>query len=88
MTPFHDRPWMIQCHYLTMRQWSPEFCPSDATINKTLTWIHIMELLLVLYGNDILQAIRICIGKLFKIDNNMSQLLEGNLLKFVWKSIE
>jgi hypothetical protein len=34
-----DGPWMIYDHYLIAREWSPNFHPSDATIEKAAVWV-------------------------------------------------
>jgi hypothetical protein len=53
-----DGPWFIYDHYLTVKEWSPNFHPTSDTISKVVVWVQISGLPL----SD-------RIGKTVKVDN-------------------
>lgn len=65
-----EGPWTIQGHYLTVRQWSPSFTPSEDSIDSTLAWIRFPKLSMMYYNEGLLFALAFYIGKPVKIDIN------------------
>ena len=39
-----EGPWMIQDHYLAVKQWSPSFNPGDSCFGHTMVWIRLSGL--------------------------------------------
>jgi hypothetical protein len=65
-----DGPWMIYDHYLIAREWSPNFHPSDATIEKAAVWVRIPDLPIEYYDAKVLHYIGDRIGETVKVDKN------------------
>ena len=38
------RPWLVQDHYLAVKEWSPEFNPSDNYFGRTMVWVRLSRL--------------------------------------------
>ncbi|KAK2442272.1 zinc ion binding / nucleic acid binding protein [Trifolium repens] len=65
-----DGPWMIYDHYLIAREWSPNFHPSDATIEKAAVWVRIPDLPIEYYDAKVLHYIGDRISETVKVDRN------------------
>lgn len=50
----HEGLWMIQGHYLTVYQWTLEFCLLNVIVNKTLACVQCPELSVIFYNEDVL----------------------------------
>ncbi|KAJ4842153.1 hypothetical protein Tsubulata_043823 [Turnera subulata] len=64
---------MVYDHYLTVRQWFPEFRPECDHLGKTMAWISLPGLPLMYYDDDLLITFASAIGKPIKIDSNTSE---------------
>jgi hypothetical protein len=71
-------PWMVADHYLTVRQWHPNFNPNEATIDKVALWMRLPDLAMESYDNKILWRIGDKIGKTLKVDRTTSIGSRGN----------
>ncbi|KAJ4847698.1 hypothetical protein Tsubulata_021824 [Turnera subulata] len=67
-------PWVVRYHYLTVRQWSPDFCPDSDHLLSTMAWVRLLALPLMYYDDDLLATFAKGIGKPIKIDSNTSQV--------------
>jgi hypothetical protein len=65
-----DGPWLIYDHYLIAREWTPNFHPNNATIEKAAVWVRISGLPIGYYDAKILHYIGNRIGKTVKVDRN------------------
>ncbi|KAJ4833645.1 hypothetical protein Tsubulata_001270, partial [Turnera subulata] len=65
-------PWLVQDHYLTVRQWFPTFRPDNDHIVKTMAWVRLPGLPLQYYNDDLLTTFATGIGKPVKINSNTS----------------
>jgi hypothetical protein len=65
-----DGPWLIYDHYLIAREWTPNFHPNNATIEKAAVWVRISGLPIEYYDAKILNYIGNRIGKTVKVDRN------------------
>jgi hypothetical protein len=65
-----DGPWLLYDHYLITREWTPNFHPSNATIEKAAVWVRISGLPIEYYDAKILHFIGNRIGKTVKVDRN------------------
>ncbi|MCH93854.1 hypothetical protein A2U01_0014807 [Trifolium medium] len=70
MTALEDGPWLIYDHYLVVSEWSPNFSPSNATIEKIAAWVRISDLHIEYYDAKVLHFIGNRIGKSVKVDKN------------------
>jgi hypothetical protein len=61
---------MIYDHYLITREWTPNFHPNNATIEKAAVWVRIPDLPIEYYDAKILHFIGNRIGKTVKVDRN------------------
>lgn len=63
-------PWLIDDIYLTIRKWSPNFIPEEASINILTTWVRIPNLLVEYFDKDFLHKIASKIGKALRVDKS------------------
>jgi hypothetical protein len=79
-----DGPWLLYDHYLIAREWTPNFHPNNATIEKAAVWVRISGLPIEYYDAKILHYIGNRIGKTVKVDKNtLSSKKEGSMLESV-----
>lgn len=77
----NEGPWMIYDHYLTVRTWSAEFNSSKATIDRTMVWIRIPSLNLVLYDESLIWTFASVIGKPVKVDLHTLRMAKGRFVR-------
>jgi hypothetical protein len=65
-----DEPWFIYDHYLTVKEWSPNFHPASDTIEKVAVWVRISGLPIEYYDSKVLNFIGNRVGKTMKVDKN------------------
>jgi hypothetical protein len=63
-------PWFIYDHYLTVKEWSPNFHPQSDTIKKVAVWVRISGLPIEYYDSRVLRNIGNKIGSTVKVDKN------------------
>ncbi|KAJ8765112.1 hypothetical protein K2173_010598 [Erythroxylum novogranatense] len=72
---------MIQGHYLTVRQWSPDFRPSTSTMDKILAWVRFPELLVMYYDDNVLRVLASGVGFPFRVDVHTSLATRGQFAR-------
>jgi hypothetical protein len=72
-----DGPWFIYDHYLTVKEWSPNFHPASDTIKEVAVWLRISGLPIEYYDSRALKFIGNRIGKTVKVDKNTLSLERG-----------
>jgi hypothetical protein len=65
-----DGPWFIYDHYLTVKEWSPNFHPASDTIKEVAVWVRISGLPIEYYDAKVLNFIGNRVGKTVKVDKN------------------
>ncbi|XP_058763130.1 uncharacterized protein LOC131636537 [Vicia villosa] len=65
-----EGPWLIYDHYLTVREWRPNFCPTSDAIEEIAVWVRISGLPLEYYDARVLSFIGNRIGQTVKVDRN------------------
>jgi hypothetical protein len=65
-----DEPWFIYDHYLTVKEWSPNFHPASDTIEEVAVWVRVSGLPIEYYDSKVLNFIGNRIGKTVKVDKN------------------
>jgi hypothetical protein len=65
-----EGPWFIYDHYLTVKEWSPNFHPASDTISKVAVWVRISGLPIEYYDGKVLHSIGDRIGRTVKVDKN------------------
>ncbi|WJX35274.1 hypothetical protein P8452_23289 [Trifolium repens] len=65
-----DGPWFIYDHYLTVKEWSPNFHPASDTIQEVAVWLRISGLPIEYYDSRALRFIGNRIGRTVKVDKN------------------
>ncbi|KAK2378394.1 zinc ion binding / nucleic acid binding protein [Trifolium repens] len=63
-------PWFIYDHYLTMKEWSPNFHPASDTIKKVAVWVRISGLPIEYYDAKVLKSVGDRVGRTVKVDKN------------------
>lgn len=76
-----DDPWFIYDHYLTVKNWTPNFQIERDTIEEVTVWIRIAGLLIEYYDFKILSIIGNMIGKTIKVDKNTTQVEGGKYVR-------
>lgn len=74
-------PWIIQGHYLTLREWVPNFNPSEASIDRAAVWVRIPNLPMELQNDIVLRRIGFGLGRTLKIDRNTMNSVRGNFAR-------
>lgn len=74
-------PWIIGGHYLTVRQWTPDFKPSSDTITSIIAWIRFPELPLEYYSMVALKRISSKVGKVVKLDRTTQNMMRGSFAR-------
>jgi hypothetical protein len=65
-----DGPWFIYDHYLTVKEWRPNFHLESDTIEEVAVWMRISGLPIEYYDSKSLKFIGDRVGKTVKIDKN------------------
>ncbi|XP_058753890.1 uncharacterized protein LOC131627080 [Vicia villosa] len=65
-----DGPWLIYDHYLLVREWKPNFCPSSDAIEQVAVWVRVSGLPIEYYDARVHIFIGNCIRVTFKVDRN------------------
>ncbi|KAI3830639.1 hypothetical protein MKX03_016471, partial [Papaver bracteatum] len=50
-------PWFIGGHHLSMRRWSPNFKPSEASVHNTVVWARLPDLPLEYFDKAVLEKV-------------------------------
>lgn len=80
-----EGPWMINDHYLTIRQWAHNFIPDDTLIRFLTAWIRIPNLPVEYFDVDFLHKVGEKVGKVVRIDKQTALAKRG---QFVRLSVE
>ncbi|XVF38342.1 hypothetical protein REPUB_Repub20aG0093200 [Reevesia pubescens] len=73
--------WIIGGHYLTVRQWTPNFDPLLDTISKIIAWIRFPGLPLEYYDTTALTKMGSHVGKVIRLDRNTEEALRGRFAR-------
>lgn len=77
----HYGLWFIFGHFLSVRQWKPNFLATEADNSLTSIWVRLPQLLTEFYNDIILEKIGNTIGRLLKVDTCTSSILRGRYAK-------
>lgn len=84
-------PWLINDHYLIVREWSPNFRPERGMIDKVAVSVRIRELPIEYYDVDFLHFVGDRIGRTIKVDKNTMAIERGKYacicVELIWTSI-
>lgn len=80
-----EGPWLIFYHYLTVREWCPNFHLSEATLEKVVVWVRLSGLPIEYYDEKVLKALGNRIGKTVKVDKTTLKQERG---KYACMSVE
>lgn len=70
LLPVVEGPWLIYDHYLSIREYSANFCPSEDDTDEIAVWVKIPGLPIEYYSNLVLAFISDRIGKTIKVHKN------------------
>ncbi|PKI62440.1 hypothetical protein CRG98_017246 [Punica granatum] len=71
-------PWIIQGHYLTVRERTHDFNPRVSRIAKAAVWVRISDLPMDYHTNLSLRRIGYALGRTMRIDKHTQGLIRGN----------
>lgn len=63
-------PWLIDDTYLTIKKWSPNFIPDEASIKVLTTWVRIPNLSVEYFDTEFLHKIGAKICKILRVDKS------------------
>nr|XP_016479712.1 PREDICTED: uncharacterized protein LOC107800955 [Nicotiana tabacum] len=73
----HLGPWFINCHFLSISKWKPNFVARNEKLTTSAVWVRLPQLPTEFYNGKILENIGNAIGRLLKIDTYTSTTLRG-----------
>ncbi|XP_058759420.1 uncharacterized protein LOC131632707 [Vicia villosa] len=73
-----EGPWFIHDHYLTVKEWCPNFQPASDSIKEVAVWVRVTCLPVEYYDKDALRFIGDRIGKTVKVDKATIARERGN----------
>lgn len=74
-----DGPWFIYDHYLTVKEWSPNFQTTSDTIEKVIEWIRIAGVSIEYYDAKFFTFIGNRVVRVVKVDKNTMQYERGSI---------
>ncbi|KAK6944178.1 protein of unknown function DUF4283 [Dillenia turbinata] len=74
-------PWLIHDYYVTVRRWHPWFHAQKAKVTSTVVWVHLPQLPIEFFEEEVLFKIGKAIGKPLKTDNNTANALRGKFAR-------
>ncbi|XP_058760028.1 uncharacterized protein LOC131633324 [Vicia villosa] len=72
-----DGPWFKYDHYLTIKEWTPNFQPENDSIAHVAGWIRISGLPVEYYDPKVVHVIGDRVGRTVKVDKNTLQTERG-----------
>ncbi|XP_021727443.1 uncharacterized protein LOC110694584 [Chenopodium quinoa] len=63
-------PWLIDDKYLTIRKWTPNFIPEEASIKVLTAWVRTLNLSVEYFDKELLKKIGAKIGKVIRVDKS------------------
>nr|POE60894.1 hypothetical protein CFP56_31319 [Quercus suber] len=82
----NEGPWFIGQQFLSVKQWSPRFKPSEAKLTTTAIWAKLLKLPVELYDGSILRRIGNQIGNLLKINARTVDNIRGRFCQTLHSS--
>lgn len=76
-----EASWFIGGYYLSLRRWTPNFKPSEASVNITVVWARLPELPLEYFDKSVLEKVGARIGKLIKVNATTEHVLRGKFAR-------
>ncbi|XP_021771492.1 uncharacterized protein LOC110735612 [Chenopodium quinoa] len=74
-------PWLIDDKYLTIRKWTPNFIPEEASINVLTAWVRIPNLAVEYFDTEFLKKIGDKIGKVLRVDRSTAYAERGQFTR-------
>ena len=74
-------PWLIDDSYLTIRKWTPNFIPEEASIKVLTTWVRIPNLSVEYFDKEFLKKIGSKIGKVIRVDKSTAYAERGQFTR-------
>lgn len=74
-------PWIIADHYLSVRQWCPDFDPFNVSLERLAVWVRFPCLPIEYFNEDFLMRLGRKIGDPIRVDNNTSRVTRGHFAR-------
>ncbi|CAN1150992.1 hypothetical protein LINPERHAP2_LOCUS17911 [Linum perenne] len=74
-------PWMVNDHYVVIKEWRPHFRPEDTVLSTLRVWVRLPGIPLEYFDRSILQIIGDRIGRTVRIDNTTLEGSRGNFAR-------
>ncbi|XP_021737483.1 uncharacterized protein LOC110703993 [Chenopodium quinoa] len=74
-------PWLIDDKYLTIRKWTPNFIPKEASISVLTVWVRIPNLSIEYFDKEFLKKIGSKIGKVIRVDKSTTYAERGQFTR-------
>nr|POF21533.1 hypothetical protein CFP56_48935 [Quercus suber] len=66
-------PWYVSGHFLSIRQWEPNFKPELASVSSVAVWVRLNQLLIEYYNAEALLQIGRSTGNVLRIDTHTAE---------------
>lgn len=76
-----DGPWFVGVHYLSIRNWEPNFKPSMASITSIVVWVRLSELPIEYYKPSVLWELGQAIGPVLRVDTHTTTKSKGQFAR-------
>ncbi|PKI71793.1 uncharacterized protein LOC116209086 [Punica granatum] len=74
-------PWTVLGHYLTVREWVPDFLPLEAKIDRVAMWVRIPNLPMEYQNEILLRRTGYALGRPIRIGQNTVNLARVNFVR-------
>ncbi|XP_021724672.1 uncharacterized protein LOC110691991 [Chenopodium quinoa] len=74
-------PWLIEDKYLTIRKWTPNFIPEEASINVLTAWVRILNLSIEYFDKEFLKKVGAKIGRVIRVDKSTAYAERGQFTR-------
>ena len=71
-------PWFVGGHYLSIKEWKPNFRPEIANLSSVVVWVRLPRLPIEYYEVSVLRDIRKAIGLVLRIDTHTTLETRGS----------
>ncbi|XP_030941565.1 uncharacterized protein LOC115966474 [Quercus lobata] len=76
-----DGPWFVGGHYLSIRNWEPNFKPSTTCVSSVAVWVRLPKLPIEYYEPSVLRDIGEAIGPVLRIDAHTATKSKGRFAR-------
>nr|POE56990.1 hypothetical protein CFP56_45521 [Quercus suber] len=76
-----DGPWFVRGHYLSIRNWEPNFRPSTASVSFVAMWVRLPELPIEYYEPSMPRELGQAIGPILRVNTHTASESKGRFAR-------